>query len=203
MPKITEAHRQMRRQQILDAAWRCFYRQGVQATTMDDIIREAGLSASAMYRYFAGKDDIIFAAIGASLGGLSHLLDPLLDDDGIATPAELLARITGVIDAFSTRRGFHLAPIAVQGWSEAQRNEKVRALIQGFYTAFLARLGERVRAWQKAGTLPATTRQKDMAQALHAMILGHVVQTAIMDDADPRALARGLAGLRPGTENHR
>ena len=203
MPKITEAHRQMRREQILDAAWRCFYRQGVQATTMDDIIREAGLSASAMYRYFAGKDDIICAAINASLGGLSKLLDPLLEDDGIGTPAELLARIMRVIDAFSARQGFHLAPIAIHGWSEAQRNQGVRTLIQGFYMTFRDKLGERVRRWQRAGTLPATVRAKDVAQTLHAMILGHVVQVAIMDDANPKAVARGLAGFHAGKETPR
>lgn len=61
MPKISDTHREMRRAQILDAAWRCFYRNGVQATTMEEIIREANMSASAMYRYFSGKEDIIFS----------------------------------------------------------------------------------------------------------------------------------------------
>ena len=65
MPKISPEHRQMRQQQILEAAWRCFHRAGVQATTMQDIIAESGLSASAMYRYFADKEGIILAAIAA------------------------------------------------------------------------------------------------------------------------------------------
>ena len=66
MPKISPEHRQMRQQQILEAAWRCFHRAGVQATTMQDIIAESGLSASAMYRYFADKEGIILAAIAAT-----------------------------------------------------------------------------------------------------------------------------------------
>ena len=51
--------------------------------------------------------------------------------------------------------------------------------------------------------LPATVRAKDVAQTLHAMILGHVVQVAIMDDANPKAVARGLAGFHAGKETPR
>lgn len=74
MPKISEQQREDRRVQILNAAWICFYRNGVQSTTMEEIVREADLSAGAVYRYFAGKDAIILAAIGASLDELSAAL---------------------------------------------------------------------------------------------------------------------------------
>ncbi|MCH8191827.1 MAG: helix-turn-helix transcriptional regulator [Chloroflexi bacterium] len=50
MPKITQAHLEARRQQILDAAFACFARQGFRQTTMQDIFREADLSAGAMHR---------------------------------------------------------------------------------------------------------------------------------------------------------
>lgn len=82
MPKISDEHRAARKAQILDAAWRCFYREGVQATTMEQIIAESGLSASAMYRYFGGKDDIIVAAIETSLRGLAQLLEPIVEQEG-------------------------------------------------------------------------------------------------------------------------
>ena len=48
MPKVTEAHLEARRQQVLDPAFACFARQGFHQTTMDDICREAGLSAGAL-----------------------------------------------------------------------------------------------------------------------------------------------------------
>jgi AcrR family transcriptional regulator len=37
MPKVTDAHRQARRQQILRAAFACFGREGFHATTVQDI----------------------------------------------------------------------------------------------------------------------------------------------------------------------
>ncbi len=194
MPKISDAHREMRRAQILAAAWRCFYREGVQATTMEQIIKEAGMSASAMYRYFGGKDDIIFSAISSSLTAVGKLLEPILAQD--LSPADLVEKATGAIEAFSQRENYNLASIAMHGWSEAQRNEKVRELIRGFYLGFREQLAARVSRWQAAGDMPETD-PGEAAKALQSIILGYVAQMAIMRDVDPVGHARGLAALVP------
>lgn len=59
MPKVTEAHLEARRQQILDAAWSCFARKGYHQTTMQDICQESELSPGAVYRYFESKEAIL------------------------------------------------------------------------------------------------------------------------------------------------
>ena len=46
-----------RTEEILDAAYVCFTRHGVQRTTMDDIAREAGMSRSAVYQYVRNKEE--------------------------------------------------------------------------------------------------------------------------------------------------
>lgn len=61
MPKLSEQASQARHDQIVDAAMRCFCRQGYQHTTMRDIFDESGLSAGAVYNYFARKEDIVAA----------------------------------------------------------------------------------------------------------------------------------------------
>lgn len=63
MPKVSEAHLEQRRQQILDAAVACFARTGFHQTTMADIAAEAGVSDTLAYRYFRSKDELIEAAI--------------------------------------------------------------------------------------------------------------------------------------------
>ncbi|MFP6560763.1 TetR/AcrR family transcriptional regulator [Paraburkholderia sp. B3] len=199
MPKISDAHRDMRRAQILDAAWRCFYREGVQATTMEQIIKEAGLSASAMYRYFGGKDDIIFSAISSSLTAVGKLLEPIVAQ-GLA-PAALVERVTSDIEAFSQREDYNLAAIAMHGWSEAQRDEKVRELIRGFYMGFREQLVAQVLRWREEGEVTPHTDATEVAKALQSIILGYVVQMSIMRDVDPAGHARGLAaffGARAG-----
>src|SRR5438105_4898115 len=61
MPRLTARTRDARRQQILAAARRCFTRNGFQATSMQDILAEAGLSAGSVYSHFTAKDEIITA----------------------------------------------------------------------------------------------------------------------------------------------
>lgn len=195
MPKISDETRALRRAQILEAAWRCFYRQGVQATTMEEIIEEAGMSASAMYRYFANKDDIIVTAIGVSLSGLRTLLEPVFADAAPASPSAFVARVAAAIDAFSARKGYNLCSIAVHGWSEAQRNEAVRDRLRAHYLEFRTMLAARVKAWQAAGALPPRADAARVANALLSTILGYVVQAAVMRDVDPKALAAGLDAL--------
>jgi hypothetical protein len=44
MPKVTEAHLEARRRQIVDAAAACFSQRGFHQTTMQDICKQAALS---------------------------------------------------------------------------------------------------------------------------------------------------------------
>ena len=79
--------------------------------------------------------------------------------------------------------------------SEAQRNERLRGLMRDFYAAFRDRLADRVRRWQAEGALAAEAAPQDVAQTLLSLILGFVVQSAIVHDADPAAHERGLLAL--------
>ena len=52
---------------IIEAAWRLFYRQGYDDTTVEEIIAESGTSRGSFYHYFEGKD--------ALLSTVSYLFD--------------------------------------------------------------------------------------------------------------------------------
>ncbi len=65
---------------IIAAAWRLFYEQGYDATTIEEIVEQSGTSKGSFYHYFGGKD--------ALFGTLSELFDekyeeliPLLDGE--------------------------------------------------------------------------------------------------------------------------
>lgn len=60
-PKISDAQKESRRMQILDAAARCFARKGYEATTVQEILQEGDLSAGAVYNYFQSKEEIYLA----------------------------------------------------------------------------------------------------------------------------------------------
>ncbi|HLN64664.1 MAG TPA: TetR/AcrR family transcriptional regulator [Symbiobacteriaceae bacterium] len=67
MPKVSESHKENRREQILEAAGRCFSRKGYMATSMQEIFREAGLSAGAVYSYFKSKQELYLALMDQNL----------------------------------------------------------------------------------------------------------------------------------------
>lgn len=55
------------KQKIVSAAWKLFYENGYDETTVDDIVFESGTSKGSFYHYFEGKD--------ALLGSLNILFD--------------------------------------------------------------------------------------------------------------------------------
>ncbi len=72
------------RGKIVSAAWRLFYEQGYEHTTVEEIIEESGTSKGSFYHYFEGKD--------ALLSTLSNLFDDKYID--------LIPQLTDDMDAF-------------------------------------------------------------------------------------------------------
>jgi AcrR family transcriptional regulator len=72
-PLRTDDHGAVDLEQILNAARRCFVREGFHTTTMADVIAESGLSVGAVYRYFPGKEDLIRAAVQGSIERVAEI----------------------------------------------------------------------------------------------------------------------------------
>jgi len=195
MPKISDARRAERREQILNAAWSCFQKEGLHATTMDDIISASGLSAGAVYSYFPSKEALIFAAVTTSLSGIRDLLEPLLRRDPLPSPDLFLRDVAAAIERFTTREGFDLKRLALLGWSEAQRNEQLQVTMRGFYVAFRDQLAQAVKIWARTGVIDPKASPDSVSKLLLSVILGFVVQAALLGDVTPAAIGRGITQL--------
>ncbi len=71
-----------RKEQIIRAAISAFARTGLKDTSMDDIVRESGMSKGAIYWYFKSKDELI-----------SELLNTFFDPKEIKRVEEMLATV--------------------------------------------------------------------------------------------------------------
>lgn len=58
MPKISQERRAARREQILDAARRCFAEHGYEGATVVRLEEAVGLSRGAIFNYFGSKEDL-------------------------------------------------------------------------------------------------------------------------------------------------
>jgi AcrR family transcriptional regulator len=162
---------------------------------MDHIIRASGLSAGAVYSYYPSKEELILAAVTTSLSSLSAIVAPLLHAEPPIDPTQLVGKITGAIDSFANRDGFDLKRIALLGWSEAQRSEQLRAAMKRFYVDFRSDLAGALKRWRDERTGAHHDADMDMAAALLSLVLGYVVQSAVIGDVSSQGMVRGLAQL--------
>lgn len=75
MPRLEPAVRNERRQQLVDAAWRCASTRGFQSLTVDDVCAEAGVSKGSFYGYFDQKHDLLLALLEDDAAGIDAIMD--------------------------------------------------------------------------------------------------------------------------------
>lgn len=182
MPKVTDAHREARRQQILTAAFTCFGREGFHDTTMQDICDEAELSPGAVYNYFNGKADLIRAIAEESRDSLDLLFDAVDHDQ----PApEVLAGLMERLGTFveqpdDAKEGGH--HVRVRLWSEALSTADVREPFQENLDDIIERFANIIRKGQKHNTIKQNIDPERLARALLAFHHGMVLQKALSSD---------------------
>ena len=85
---------------IIAAAWKLFYEQGYEETTVEDIVFESETSKGSFYHYFKGKDELMGAlatVFDEKYEELMEVMDPTLDamEKLIYLNHELFAMIDG------------------------------------------------------------------------------------------------------------
>lgn len=190
MPKVSAAHMEARRQQILVAAMKCFSRAGFHRTSMKDIIHESGLSAGAIYNYFSSKDEIIDEIARERHTRENALLMRATAAKGKALGLQELARAFFV--SFAGKQHRQGRRVGVEVWAEALRNPDVlKTVLRGVDEPrkLLARV---VSECQERDELPSHVEPEALARVMIAIFQGFVLQQAW----DPRVDAeRYLAAV--------
>lgn len=195
MPRVSEAHRAARREQVLEAARRCFSENGFHATSMDDVIRLSGLSAGAVYQYFRSKDDLIVAAAAESLEAIRQTLVDIAEQP-VVDPATAIARVLESWPFVTGEDGVDITRIALHGWSEATRNPELRDLVVSGYATFRTQVGELIARWRDHGMVRADLDPEATVPILLSLLLGYVVQRALLGpDVDVAVYEAGIAAL--------
>ena len=196
MPKITDAQKETRRQQILDAALRCFSRDGFHGTTTADIVRESGVSQGTLYLYFATKDDIVVALADDRHQGEAFLNalaqsepDPM---HGLMLMIELYGK------SLTDPRRLDQRRVGIQGWAEALRNPRIHAsAVEGLSSVreAIARLIDKGR---QTGQVRPDADPDAMARILIAVFQGLVLQMAWGEPVDLGATGQLLRNMLRG-----
>jgi AcrR family transcriptional regulator len=196
MTRVKQEHLDARRKQILDAARRCFVRNGFHATSMQDIFAESGMSAGGIYRYFKSKDDLVEAIADGSLSFIAETCEELLAipelpplDDAVC---QLLDRM------LQLNREQFVMPIALQVWGEALRTPRLAGLVAAMVDRIQRLLVRLVERYQAVGLIDPQARPDYVARTLSLVLAGFVAQHAVLGDVDVPMVRSGLHALLVG-----
>src|SRR5262245_16026893 len=184
MPKVTKEHVAARRRQIVDAAMRCFAREGFHRTTMQDIFDEADLSPGAVYSYFEGKDEIVRAIIVdlmRFLGETAAALSEPLPDGRLRLPGEALAKLVEDYRGIQLGTFDELARLLPHLIGEQQRDPELNGAVQAGLEHVRAGYEKLARAAQKRGELDPAIDPAEIGRLLIALVQGLLIQYAVYD----------------------
>lgn len=157
MARVSQEHLDARRRQILSGAAHCFARNGFHSASMQDVLKEVGLSAGAVYRYFAGKEDLIAAIADEAFGGIRRAFEEAAESTPPPTPDVLLGRVLrGVFEGqmYGLERRA-CAALVVQVWAETLRNDRLSNTLAEGYAGMRVAWARLVEAYRAAGLMPS------------------------------------------------
>lgn len=88
MPRVSEAEKQRSHSRILDAAARLFRENGIETTSVADVMRAAGMTHGGFYRHFASKEELVSAAFRHAVNGVVDNIEKETTTDGKAREME-------------------------------------------------------------------------------------------------------------------
>lgn len=195
MPKVTEAHRVARRDQIVKAARYCVIQQGFHKTTMADVIRESGLSAGAVYGYFKSKEEIVAAIADDALSSVDRLFEGILAQDAPLAPAAALEAALNHVVQIAGHPDGDVTRVGLQAWAEAMHNDAIAAIAREKYSMLRGHFAAVARRAQADGTLDPHTDPEYIAQALFGLIPGFILQRLILGDVSVESYCAGVNAL--------
>ncbi|MBT8228057.1 MAG: TetR/AcrR family transcriptional regulator [Dactylosporangium sp.] len=192
MPRVSEAHLEARRRQILEAARTCFVRSGFHATSMQDVIAAADLSVGAVYRYFPSKHALVQAIAEEAIGRIAVSTERLMALEPPLPLLELIDEILRFVDQ-ETAPDRGVMRMAVQVWGEALVDDQLAGTVASVYGHLRNRYTAVAARAQARGELEATADAPQVASILFGLTLGYGLQRMLLGDVDRGAY---LAGFR-------
>ena len=196
MPKLTEAHFEARRNQILDATFRCLARKGYSRMTMRGIADEADISVGTLYLYFKDKDEMVQALSERFRMETDEGLEQEYAGRG---PFEILMSIlASLVRGLDDPQHQETCRVDVQLWAEALHHESLRQLFLSVLNERIGQLSSLISDAQTAGKLPASEDPEALARIFVAILTGLELQKATDPEVSFETLADSLPALLGG-----
>jgi AcrR family transcriptional regulator len=175
MPKVSAAREQEVRDRIVTSAIRVFTERGYGAT-IQDVVRDSGLSVGAIYTYFRSKEELFLECCEVMTSGSLETLGAMLA--GKATTAERLATATAFyLDSIdrAPEGGPGLVTL-VQAWAVAEGEPRIREMLARRRERFVGAGQVLLREGIARGELPSWLDVDATARAYISLLDGMLLQ---------------------------
>lgn len=173
-------------QRILDAACVLFARQGIRATTLDQVGTVSGSGRGQLYLYFAGKTDLVAAVVAQQVRQVLEAQQPLLDTmstaDDVRAWCALAAEQYGADDPVR-------CPIGSLVHELGEQDGAARAVLAEGFVRWHTALTNGLRRVQQRGELATGIDPAAAGAALLAAYQGGIVLAASTGELDMVAQA--------------
>jgi len=146
MRKVDPAKHEEKRREILEAAGKCFVRNGFRGASTTNICEEAGISPGHLYHYFPSKEAIVAAMVEAHLVKTAERFAEIADSD------DIVAELTSELGAVQLKRKSG-GSLLFEMMAEAARKPAMAKIVHRHTQGMRSLLADVVRKGQANGRI--------------------------------------------------
>jgi AcrR family transcriptional regulator len=179
------------RAHIVEVAADLMYKQGVAATTLDQVTEVGGISKSQLYHYFPNRDALVAAVIKLQTTRVFALQEPYLEQmNSLQTLAQWR---DAIVAAYRTGSSPHGCLVGVFANELVSRSDNARILLSATFHTWQAYLASGFARMRENGQILATANPQDLATAVIVALEGGYLLAQTMGDARSLELALDMA----------
>ena len=193
-----------RRQQIMDALFRCMARKGYARVSISDIAAEGRVARGAINYFFAGKDEILAALLERVIAGYRAALRPIL---GRGWPADKQLRAAFEVLLAPTPATRETMLVFLNYYALAPGNLALAPPLRDYFGEYRRLFAYILRRGVRQGCYPRGTDPDQGAAVLVAAVEGLLIQWVMspktVDPLKAIACLERMLGARPaGKPSH-
>lgn len=173
------------KENILDAGLRVMLRKGYAASSVRDVVAEAGVPQGSFTNHFRSKESFSGEVLDLYFEHVRGLVSEALDEESL-TPRGRLRRyldiITGRLEADGFHRGCLIGDFSLEA---APLSEMMRSRLSDIFLEWRARFAACIAEGQSTGEIDATFAPDDLADFLLASWEGAILRMKVERSAAP------------------
>ena len=196
MPKLKKGHADLRRKEILKAAWSSFMDKGYEKTTMREIARRMDATTGVLYTYYRNKTEILADMQTRIRGHIQNVLAEMNKNDSVKETYK------GYFDHEFNWPSDKTARKNCRGTvgllAEALRSEDMREHVNANFREIEEGATKFIEKGIKSGEIQPHVDAKALAGLFQALEWGLWIQIALIDGADVKLIVNNFIKIVMG-----